>query len=238
MERIRIGSRLLIMLSAASESVISRAWATSWRCAVRSCSSHQVRETGNSDMDMAGERLILAPQNTVWSALNDPEILKACIPGCESLEATSESEMTAVAAIKLGPIAARFSGRIKLSDVDPPNGYTLSGEGKGGPAGFAKGAAKVRLAPVPEGTLLTYTVEAQVGGKIAQLGARLIDASAKSMADQFFTKFAEQVQALVPKSATATVPRSAPADSRAATPWLLIGVGIVIVIAAAMFLIR
>ena len=150
-------------------------------------------------MDMAGERLISAPQNTVWSALNDPEILKACIPGCESLEATSDNEMTAVAAVKLGPISAKFSGRVKLSDIDPPNGYTLSGEGKGGPAGFAKGAAKVRLTPAPEGTLLTYTVEAQVGGKIAQLGARLIDATAKSMADQFFTKFVDQVQALVPR---------------------------------------
>src|SRR6185436_3591199 len=98
-------------------------------------------------MDMAGERLISAPQNTVWSALNDPEILKACIPGCESLEAISENEMTAVAAVKLGPISAKFSGRVMLSDIDPPNGYTLSGEGKGGPAGFAKGAARVRLAP-------------------------------------------------------------------------------------------
>jgi carbon monoxide dehydrogenase subunit G len=192
-------------------------------------------------MDMAGERLISAPQNTVWSALNDPEILKACIPGCESLEATSESEMTAVAAVKLGPISAKFSGRVRLSDIDPPNGYTLSGEGKGGPAGFAKGAAKVRLTPVPEGTRLTYTVEAQVGGRIAQLGARLIDATAKSMADQFFTKFSEQVQALVPKSATATVPRQRAAEVKAnanATSWLLVGMALVVVIAAALFLMQ
>ena len=188
-------------------------------------------------MDMAGERLISAPQNTVWSALNDPEILKACIPGCESLEATSENEMTAVAAVRLGPIAAKFSGRVKLSDIDPPNGYTLSGEGKGGPAGFAKGAAKVRLAPAPEGTLLTYTVEAQVGGKIAQLGARLIDATAKSMADQFFTKFTEQVQALVPRSATATIPRQSVASAKPKTvPWVFIGAAVVVVIAAALFL--
>ena len=190
-------------------------------------------------MDMSGERLISAPQNTVWSALNDPEILKACIPGCESLEATSESEMTAVAAVKLGPIAAKFSGRVKLSDIDPPNGYTLSGEGKGGPAGFAKGAARVRLLPKPEGTLLTYTVEAQVGGKIAQLGARLIDATAKSMADQFFTKFTEQVQALVPKSATASVPRPSPAAAKPnSMPWLLVGAAVVVVIAVAVFLMR
>ena len=190
-------------------------------------------------MDMAGERLISAPQNTVWSALNDPEILKACIPGCESLEATSENEMTAIAAVKLGPISARFSGRVRLSDIDPPNGYTLSGEGKGGPAGFVKGAARVRLAPVPEGTLLTYTVQAQVGGKIAQLGARLIDATAKSMADQFFTKFTEQVQALVPKSATVSIPRSAPSEAKpGAMPWMLIGAAVVVVVAATMYLLQ
>jgi carbon monoxide dehydrogenase subunit G len=190
-------------------------------------------------MDMAGERLISAPQNTVWSALNDPEILKACIPGCESLEATSENEMAAIAAVKLGPISAKFSGRVRLSDIDPPNGYTLSGEGKGGPAGFAKGAAKVRLTPVPEGTLLTYTVEAQVGGKIAQLGARLIDATAKSMADQFFTKFGEQVQALVPKSATATVPRQPAVEAKTgSTPWLLAGAALVVIVAAALFLMQ
>ena len=190
-------------------------------------------------MDMAGERLISAPQNTVWSALNDPEILKACIPGCESLEATSENEMTAVAAVKLGPISAKFSGRVKLSDIDPPHGYTLSGEGKGGPAGFAKGAAKVRLAPAPEGTLLTYTVEAQVGGKIAQLGARLIDATAKSMADQFFTKFTEQVQALVPRNATASVPRPAATESKSTPiPWGLVAVAAVALVAVAFFLLQ
>jgi len=190
-------------------------------------------------MDMAGERLISAPQNTVWSALNDPEILKACIPGCESLEATSDSEMTAVAAVKLGPISARFSGRVKLSDIDPPNGYTLSGEGKGGPAGFAKGAAKVRLTPAPEGTLLSYTVEAQVGGKIAQLGARLIDATAKSMADQFFTKFVDQVQALVPRNATASVPRVAPVETKPnTTPWMLVVAAAVGLVAVAFFLMQ
>jgi carbon monoxide dehydrogenase subunit G len=147
--------------------------------------------------------------------------------------------MTAIAAVKLGPISAKFSGRVRLSDIDPPNGYTLSGEGKGGPAGFAKGAAKVRLTPAPEGTLLTYTVDAQVGGKIAQLGARLIDATAKSMADQFFTKFADQVQALVPKSATATVPREARASETKPNyvPWVVIGAAVV-VIAAIVFLMQ
>src|SRR5579871_1154778 len=114
-------------------------------------------------MEMAGERLISAPKTTVWKALNDPQILKASIPGCEQLEVISETEMTATVAIKLGPISARFAGRVKLSDIDPPNAYTLSGEGKGGPAGFAKGAAKVKLAEQADGTLLQYTVEAQVG---------------------------------------------------------------------------
>jgi hypothetical protein len=155
-------------------------------------------------MDMAGERLISAPRQTVWEALNNTEILKASIPGCETLQATSPTEMTATVAIKLGPISAKFAGRVNLSHIDPPNGYTLSGEGKGGPAGFAKGAAKVHLAEQPEGTLLTYTVEAQVGGRIAQLGARLIDATAKSMADQFFSRFVEQVMATMPQAEAAS----------------------------------
>ena len=174
-------------------------------------------------MDMAGERLISAPQNTVWSALNDPEILKACIPGCERLEATSESEMTAIAAVKLGPISAKFSGRVRLSDIDPPNGYTLSGEGKGGPAGFAKGAAKVRLAPAPEGTLLTYTVEAQVGGKIAQIGSRLVDGAAQKLADDFFARFSDKVAAGAQASgaAAAVAPSAAAAPAQGSkAPWV------------------
>jgi carbon monoxide dehydrogenase subunit G len=146
-------------------------------------------------MDMTGERLIPAPKQVVWAALNDPETLRACIPGCETLEKTSDTEMTASAAIKLGPVAAKFSGKLALSDLDPPNGYKLSGEGRGGPAGFAKGSAEVKLADAPEGTLLSYTVSAQVGGKIAQVGGRLIDATAKSMTDQFFKSFAAQVEA-------------------------------------------
>ncbi len=140
-------------------------------------------------MDMKGERRIPAPREEVWAALNDPEVLKAAIPGCESLEKTSETEMKATAAVKIGPISARFTGKVQLSDIDPPNGYTIGGEGQGGVAGFAKGGAKVRLDPDGAGTLLRYEVNAQVGGKIAQLGARLIDATAKSMADQFFNRF-------------------------------------------------
>ena len=126
-------------------------------------------------MDMSGERLIDASRTKVWEALNNPEILKACIPGCETIEKLSDTELKATAAVKLGPIAARFAGKVRLSDLDPPNGYTISGEGQGGPAGFAKGGAKVALRDEAGATKLTYEVQAQVGGKMAQLGARLID---------------------------------------------------------------
>ncbi len=145
-------------------------------------------------MDMTGERRIAAPRQAVWNALNDTETLKASIPGCESLEKTDDTHMKAVAAVKLGPISARFNGAVTLSDIDAPNSYTISGEGQGGVAGFAKGGAKVFLTDDAGATLLKYEVHAQVGGKLAQLGARLIDATAKQMAEQFFTKFADAVQ--------------------------------------------
>ena len=157
-------------------------------------------------MDMDGERLIAAPRAAVWAALNDPEVLRACIPGCDSLEKISDTQMKAAASIKLGPVAAKFTGKLNLSDLDPPNGYNLSGEGQGGPAGFAKGGAEVRLSEAEGGTLLSYKVKAQVGGKIAQVGGRLIDATAKSMADQFFKNFAEAV-------ATPSIAEDAPAPA-------------------------
>src|SRR5579875_1992581 len=144
-------------------------------------------------MDMTGERRIPAPRQQVWNALNDPQVLKASIPGCESLEKTSENEMKATAAVRIGPISARFNGKVQLTDLDPPNSYRISGEGQGGVAGFAKGGAQVALADDGEFTLLSYVVNAQVGGKIAQLGARLIDASAKQMADAFFDRFTAEV---------------------------------------------
>jgi len=149
-------------------------------------------------MDMTGERRIPAPRQVVWEALNDTATLKASIPGCESLEKTGDNQMKATAAVKLGPISARFNGAVTLSDIDPPNGYTITGEGQGGVAGFAKGGAKVFLTDDSGATLLKYEVNAQVGGKLAQLGARLIDATAKQMAEQFFTKFSDEVQKLSP----------------------------------------
>ncbi|MBX5453439.1 MAG: carbon monoxide dehydrogenase subunit G [Acidobacteriia bacterium] len=155
-------------------------------------------------MEMTSERRIPAPREKVWAALNDPDILKAAIPGCESLEKVTDHELKAAAAVKIGPISARFTGKVQLSDLDPPNSYTISGEGQGGVAGFAKGTARVELLPDgPDGneTLLRYSVNAQVGGKIAQLGARLIDAAAKSMADQFFSRFAAELTPPVPAAA-------------------------------------
>ena len=144
-------------------------------------------------MDMTGERRIPAPRQTVWDALNDPAVLKAAIPGCKSLEKVSDTDLRATAAIKIGPIAAQFTGKVQLLDLDPPNSYRIAGEGQGGVAGFANGGAKVHLADDGLFTLLTYEVKAQVGGKIAQLGARLIDATAKQMADQFFDRFSAEV---------------------------------------------
>jgi uncharacterized protein len=158
-------------------------------------------------MDMSGERLIEASRAKVWEALNDPEILKACIPGCETIEKLSETELKATAAVKLGPIAARFVGKVRLSDLDPPNGYTISGEGQGGVAGFAKGGAKVALNDEEGATRLSYEVQAQVGGKMAQLGARLIDSTARQYAETFFSKFS----ALVAPPPAVTAPATEPA---------------------------
>jgi uncharacterized protein len=156
-------------------------------------------------MDMTGERRIAASRGRVWEALNDPAVLQASIPGCESLVKQADDALAATVSVKIGPIAARFTGKVKLSDLDPPNGYTISGEGQGGVAGFAKGGAKVRLADDGGGTLLGYAVQAQVGGKIAQLGARLIDASARQMADAFFDRFSAQVAPPVVEAGTGAV---------------------------------
>jgi carbon monoxide dehydrogenase subunit G len=146
-------------------------------------------------MEMSGEYRIPASRDKVWAALNDPEILKASIPGAQSLEKVSDTEMTATVVSKIGPVKATFNGNVTLSNLDPPKGYTISGEGKGGVAGFAKGGADVTLSEDGSETILRYTAKAQVGGKLAQVGARLIDATAKQMADQFFGNFAARVAA-------------------------------------------
>jgi uncharacterized protein len=137
-------------------------------------------------MDMSGEERIAAPREAVWAALNDPDVLKACIPGCQSLTMKSPNELEATVKIKIGPVSASFSGEVTLSNLNPPESYTISGEGKGGIAGFAKGGADVRLTEDGDGTILAYDVKAQIGGKLAQLGSRLIDSKSKKLATQFF----------------------------------------------------
>ena len=142
---------------------------------------------------MSGEYRIAAPKEQVWRALNDPEILRRAIPGCQSIEKVSDTELTATVIAKVGPVKATFTGRVTLSDLDPPNGYTIAGEGQGGAAGFGKGSAKVSLAEEGGETVLRYTADAQVGGKLAQIGQRLIGSAAKKMADDFFAAFAAAV---------------------------------------------
>ena len=146
-------------------------------------------------MTMNGEVQLAASRQAVWDKLNDPDVLKSCIPGCELLQKNSDSEFQAIATVKVGPVKARWKGKVRLSDLDPPNSYRISGEGEGGVAGFAKGGAKVSLADKDGGTLLTYNVEAQIGSKLAQLGQRLINSAAEKTADDFFGKFAQAVSA-------------------------------------------
>jgi len=152
---------------------------------------------------MSDEILIEAPREKVYAALNDPEILKRAIPGCEEMERVSDTELTAVAVVKIGPVKAKFKGRVTLSDIDPPNGYTITGEGQGGAAGFAKGGAKVSLIEDGDATILSYEVRADVGGKLAQVGARLIEGTAKKLAADFFAAFREAVAGAEEKPAEA-----------------------------------
>jgi carbon monoxide dehydrogenase subunit G len=167
-------------------------------------------------MDMTGEHWINAPRQAVWAALNDPEVLKQSIAGCEELNKTSDTEFQAQVTAKVGPVKAKFGGKVTLSDLDPPNGYTISGEGSGGAAGFAKGGAKVRLEDADKGgTLLKYEVRAQIGGKLAQIGSRLVDGAARKMADDFFTAFAAAVET---KSGGAEIPTPEPAAEALMAP--------------------
>lgn len=144
-------------------------------------------------MDISGEFDIPATRQQVWEALNDPEVLAQCIPGCESIERTSDTEFVAKMKAKFGPVKARFESRVLLSDLNPPESYTISGEGKGGPAGFGKGSARVTLTQASDNTLLAYTADMHVGGKLAQVGSRLVGAAVRKILNDFFSKFVEVV---------------------------------------------
>lgn len=146
-------------------------------------------------MEMTNTRVVPAAPDVVWAALNDPALLKECLPGCETFEATGDNQWRAVMAARVGPVSARFTGTMRMQDIVPPTGYTLKFEGQGGAAGFANGEAKVSLAPEGAATALTYAVKAQVGGKLAQIGSRLIDGAAAKIADDFFARFAERLAA-------------------------------------------
>jgi len=167
-------------------------------------------------MDMTGSQHIEASRDKVYAALNDVDVLRQCIPGCESIEKVSDTEMKAKVTLRIGPVKASFTGKVTLSDLDPPNGYTISGEGSGGMAGFAKGGATVSLVANGDATDLNYVVKAEIGGKIAQLGARLIDGTAKKLAGDFFEKFGAIVG---PLPAPETEPAAAE-PPQAKTGWL------------------
>jgi len=143
-------------------------------------------------MEMTGQQLVPLPQQETWNALNDPAVLKDCIPGCESMELTGENEYEVVLVAKVGPVSAKFKGKMTVTESDPPRAYTLTFEGQGGAAGFAKGQASVSLAPQEGGTLLSYTAKASIGGKLAQVGSRLVDGVAKKLAGEFFAAFTER----------------------------------------------
>ena len=161
-------------------------------------------------MDMTGEYRIPASRDQVWAALNDPDTLKASLPGCETLEKISDREFAATVIAKVGPVKAKFNGNVTLSNLNPPESCTISGEGKGGAAGFAKGGADVRLIEEGEVTVLTYVAKADVGGKLAQLGSRLIDGTARKMADEFFSNFSQQVAPPAPAAEVPAEPMPAP----------------------------
>jgi carbon monoxide dehydrogenase subunit G len=170
-------------------------------------------------MELTGEQRIPAPRQKVWEALNDPEILGQAIPGCQSIEKHGDDKFSAKVKAKVGPVSATFGGEVTLSELNPPESYTISGEGKGGAAGFAKGGAKVVLTEDgPDATILSYTVTANVGGKLAQIGSRLIDSTAKKLSGEFFEKFSEVVTGPAPAPAEAAAPATAAAEVPAPVP--------------------
>lgn len=180
-------------------------------------------------MEMQGSRQLAVTQQQAWDALNDPEVLKTCIPGCDKVEATGENQYAVGVAVRIGPVAARFNGKIALADVNPPNSYTLTFDGQGGAAGFGKGSAKVNLAPNgAAGCELRYSAQAQVGGKIAQVGQRLVDGVAKSMADDFFKRFDEEMQRRYPAAGAAPAPAPAVAEKKPLPVWVWVAGAIVL----------
>jgi carbon monoxide dehydrogenase subunit G len=187
-------------------------------------------------MEMTGSEFIRLPQQRVWEALNDPDVLKACIPGCESVEKVSDTEYRMAMTAAIGPVKARFTGKLLLSDVNPPTSYTLAFEGSGGAAGFGKGGSQVSLAPEADGTRLSYTAKATVGGKLAQVGSRLIDGVAKKMAEDFFRRFNDTV-APVPAEVAEVIAH--PEVRRAGVPhWVWIAIAIAVAIVIALFAFR
>lgn len=208
-------------------------------------------------MKLADQQLIKAPRETVYEALNDPEVLRQCIPGCQTLEKASDTQMSATVALKVGPVSAKFAGEVELSNLNPPESYTITGSGKGGAAGFAKGGADVKLVDNGDGTTtLHYDVNADIGGKLAQLGARLIDSTAKKLSGEFFKTFGEIVEAkasaapaaapepvaapvaeAAPVAAPDPAPAAPPEAASGGIPWMWVGIGVaaLIVIIALAF---
>lgn len=188
-------------------------------------------------MEMQGSKQLAITQQQAWDALNDPEVLKLCIPGCDSIEPTGDNAYALVNAIKVGPVAAKFKGAIQLADIQAPGSYTINFEGNGGVAGFGKGSAKVVLTPNDQGCELGYTVNATVGGKIAQVGQRLIDGVAKSMAESFFKRFDEEMQHRHPAPAEAApgadeaLPAKVPGGEAGVPAWVWVVVAIVVIVA-------
>lgn len=190
-------------------------------------------------MDMQASRQLAVTQQQAWDALNDPEVLKLCIPGCDKVEATEPLHYVVGVAVKIGPVSAKFTGKIRLSDMQPPQSYILTFDGQGGAAGFGKGSAKVLLTPNEGGCELAYTVHAQVGGKVAQLGQRLVDGAAKGMAEDFFKRFDEEMQRRFPPAPSPEVvdatpaPAAAPEPASSAVPvWVWVGGAVVLALVA------
>jgi len=172
-------------------------------------------------MKLTGEKLIPLPQSRVWAALNDPEILRQSIPGCESFEKLSDNNYRATVTTRIGPVQAKFQGTVTLSDFDVPNGYTITGQGTGGAAGSAKGSARVTLAPAEGGTRLAWTADAQISGKLAQIGSRLIESAANMIAGQFFDRFQQAV------GGEASIPMAKPGFPVPQLVWWLGGAAII-----------